>query len=413
MSTKRVVSLPMFVFIAILIAIFFITPSRTFAATVNLLTADNFAVLAGAGITNTGATTITGDVGSSPTPTESGFNTITFISGTNHNDPDPNDAATQQAKTDLNTAYLDAEGRTPTTTYPAIHVLGGGETLTPGVYNDPSSFAVTGTLTLDGGGDPNAVFIFQAGSTLKMNDSSKIVLTGSAQSCNVFWQVGSSATFGTTAGTGIQFIGNLLANTSISDSGGTTVDGRLLAGAVTNTGAVTLKNTTVAKSTCTTPTPTPTPSSSSSSSSSSGGSGGTAAPYCPPLASTIVAPFILESRRISPTNIFFSWGPYSGTNTFNIQYGFEHGIWLYNTDVTGFSTTISALPPDQPIWVQIAGRSSCTIGSYGMSSLVGGTTLILPKSGNIAPIILVIGAGLTLLFAGILDLLKWKLDVDK
>lgn len=69
------------------------------------------------------------------------------------------------------------------------------------------------------------------------------------------------------------------------------------------------------------------------------------------------------------------WGPSSGTNIFNIQYGFEHGKWLYNTDVTGFSTTINNLPPNQPIFVQIAGRNDCRIGGYGVSKLIGGPSL--------------------------------------
>ena len=199
--------------------------------TVLLGRAASFSVLAGSGITNTGPTTIYGDVGTYPTPSETGFSDVTLY-GTNHVD----DAVTQGAKTDLETAYIDAAGRTPTTTYGPIKDLG-GLTLTPGVYNDPSSFAITGTLTLDGEGDPNAVFIFQAGSTLDTaagsagSPASVVSLTNGAHACNVFWQVGSSATIGTYS----IFVGNILALTSIEVKTGATVDGRVLArnGAVT------------------------------------------------------------------------------------------------------------------------------------------------------------------------------------
>lgn len=192
--------------------------------TVLLGTAANFSVLAGSGITNTGPTTIYGDVGTYPTPSETGFGSVTII-GTNHGA----DAVTQQAKTDLLTAYNDAAGRTPATT---IATELGGQTLIPGVYNSASgTFGITGTVTLDGQGDPNAVFIFQMQSTLVTASSSVVFLTNGTHSCNVFWQVGSSATIGTSS----QFVGTILALTSITLTTSATVDGRALAlnGAVT------------------------------------------------------------------------------------------------------------------------------------------------------------------------------------
>jgi hypothetical protein len=192
--------------------------------TVLLGTAANFSVLAGSGITNTGPTTIYGDVGTYPTPSETGFGSVTII-GTNHG----GDAVTQQAKTDLLTAYNDAAGRTPATTIPTEL---GGSTLIPGVYNSLSgTFGITGTVTLDGQGDPNAVFIFQMASTLTTASSSIVFLTNGTHSCNVFWQVGSSATIGTSSA----FVGTILALTSITLTTSATVDGRALAlnGAVT------------------------------------------------------------------------------------------------------------------------------------------------------------------------------------
>jgi uncharacterized repeat protein (TIGR01451 family) len=217
---------------------------------VNLGTATSFAVLAGSGITNTGPTTITGDVGTFPTTTETGFGSVTLI-GTNH----AGDAVTQGAKTDLTTAYNDAAGRGPT-----IPVSGdiGGQTLVPGVYNSASSLGITGTLTLDAEGDPDAVFIFQMVSTLVTASGSNVNLINGAQACNVFWQVGSSATLGT----GSAFRGNILALTSITATTGATVEGRLLA----RNGAVTLDTNTITISVCATPTvaltkvcPVPTP----------------------------------------------------------------------------------------------------------------------------------------------------------
>ena len=198
-------------------------------STVNLGTDSSFAVLAGSGITVAGAvnsTTITGDIGSFPTPSITGLQNV-VLNGVNQ----AGDAVTQQGKTDLVTAYNDAAGRSATTSYGPIFDLG-GQTLAPGVYHDPSSFGITGTLTLDAHGDPNAVWIFQAGSTLITASDSVVSLIDGAQACHVFWQVGSSATLGT----GTDFVGNILALTDITLDTSATVDGRLLA----QNGAVTL-----------------------------------------------------------------------------------------------------------------------------------------------------------------------------
>ncbi len=212
-------------------------------STVGLGTATSFAVLAGAGITNTGPSTINGDVGSFPTTTQTGFGSVTII-GTNHF----GDAVTQGAKTDLVTAYNTAAGSGPT--IPVAADLG-GQTLVAGVYNSASSLGLTGTLTLSG--SSSDVWIFQAGSTLTTATGSSVVLSGGAQSCNVFWQIGSSATIGT----GSAFKGTIIALTSITLTTGATIDGRALA----RNGAVTLDTNTITRSTCAaaaTATPTPT-----------------------------------------------------------------------------------------------------------------------------------------------------------
>jgi hypothetical protein len=203
---------------------------------VGLGTADDFAVLAGESITNTGPTTITGDVGIHPGTSVTGFESVT-LNGELHE----TDAVAEQAKVDLVTAYNDAAGRGPVTT---VATELGGQALTGGVYDSSSgTFGITGTLTLDAEGDPNAVFIFQMESTLITASASDVNLINGAQACNVFWQVGSSATLGT----GSSFSGNILALTSITLNTGATVEGRVLA----RNGSVTLDTNTITRAVCT------------------------------------------------------------------------------------------------------------------------------------------------------------------
>jgi hypothetical protein len=135
---------------------------------------------------------------------------------------------------DLTTAYNNAAGATTTSTLTGTDL--GGLTLVPGAYKFASSAGLTGTLTLDGGGSTTGLWIFQIGSTLTTASSSRVSLINGAQPCDVFWQVGSSATIGTAT----TFVGNILANTSITMTTGATLNGRALAGAITSSGAVTL-----------------------------------------------------------------------------------------------------------------------------------------------------------------------------
>jgi hypothetical protein len=193
-------------------------------APVVLGAANTFAVLAGSTVTSTGGSTVNGDLGISPGSTLTGAPTV---NGATH----LADPAAAQAQLDLTTAYNDAAGRT----VGAITVAGnlGGQTLTPGLYKSTSTLAISsGDLTLDAQGDANAVFIFQMGSTLTTTAGRQVILSGGAKAANVFWQVGSSATLGTTS----VFKGNILALTSITVTTGATVEGRLLA----RNGAVTL-----------------------------------------------------------------------------------------------------------------------------------------------------------------------------
>ena len=184
-------------------------------------------------MTNTGATTLNGDLGTFPTTAITGKSTI-ILHGTNH----AGDAVTQQAKKDLTSAYTTAAGAGPTK---AIPVELGGTTLQPGVYSG-GALGLTGTLTLDGGKNPQGVFIFKAASTLTTASASRVRLIN-VNPCNVYWQVTSSATLGT----GSQFVGTILALTDIHLTTGARVTGRVLA----RNGAVTLQANTISLPSCT------------------------------------------------------------------------------------------------------------------------------------------------------------------
>jgi len=235
-------SIVLFVAVAIGMACTFVGGNRAAAAEapVGLGTAASFAVLGGTTVTNTGPSVISGDVGLSPGTAITGF-PPGIVNGTTH----ATDAVAAQAQIDTTTAYNDAAGRASTATVSADLA---GQTLVSGVYSG-GTLGLTGTVTLDAQGDPNAVFIFQSASTLITASSSVVALINGASACNVFWQVGSSATLGTNS----TFVGTILALTSIAATTGVTVDGRLLA----RNGEVTLDTNTITSSTCTT-TPTTT-----------------------------------------------------------------------------------------------------------------------------------------------------------
>ncbi len=208
-------------------------PAAAATAPVGLGTAGSFAVLAGSTVTNTGPSVINGDLGVSPGTSITGF-PPGLVNGTQHS----TDAVALQAQKDLTIAYNDAAGRAPTATVTADL---GGQTLVAGVYTG-TTLSLTGTLTLDAQGNPNAVFIFQSAKTLITASASRIVLINGADPCNVFFQVGSSATLGTNS----VFVGTILALTSITANTGATVAGRLLA----RNGAVTLDSNTITRPNC-------------------------------------------------------------------------------------------------------------------------------------------------------------------
>ncbi|HUR24375.1 MAG TPA: ice-binding family protein, partial [Acidimicrobiales bacterium] len=208
---------------------------------VTLGTASGYAVLGGQTVTNTGPSVITGELGLSPGSAVPGFPPgVVIPPGTIH----AADPVAGQAQNDLTTAYNTAGGLPCTADLTGQDL--GGLTLTRGVYCFSSSAQLTGALTLDGQGDPEADFIFKTGSSLTTASSSTMLLINQAQPCRVFHQVGSSATLGT----GSQFVGTILALTSITATTGVSVQGRLLA----RNGAVTLDTNTITRPACLPPT---------------------------------------------------------------------------------------------------------------------------------------------------------------
>jgi len=206
--------------------------------------AASFAVLGGSTVTNTGSTVVDGDIGVSPGTAVTGFPPGMIVGGTTH----LNDAVAMQAQSDATTAFNNLAGQACD-----IDLTGqdlGGLTLTPGVYCFSSSAGLTGTLTLDSQGDANAVFVFQIGTAITTASSSSVAMINQGSACNVFWQVGSSATLGTTTA----FVGNILALESITMTTGASLDGRALA----STGAVTMDTNAIDASICLLPPDTPT-----------------------------------------------------------------------------------------------------------------------------------------------------------
>ncbi|MGB6678982.1 MAG: ice-binding family protein [Terriglobales bacterium] len=193
------------------------------AVKINLGTADKFALLGASGITNVSAQTyIIGDVGSSPTPTITGL-TQAQVKGRLFLKSSP---VTAMAQKDLTVAYGEAAGAQCGTDLTGKDL--GGMKLGPGIYCFSSSAGLTGTLTLDAHGNPDSQWVFQIGSTLTTATNSKVVMVlghnqpqplwrKGLRGCNVYWQVGSSATIGT----GSVFVGKILALTSITLDGGT------------------------------------------------------------------------------------------------------------------------------------------------------------------------------------------------
>jgi hypothetical protein len=316
--------------------------------TVNLATASSYAVLAGSTIVNTGASVISGDIGLSPGTAVVGFPPGVQSSGTTQ----VADAQAGVAQSDLTAAYVDAASRTPFSTVSSDL---GGSTLVPGVYQSSSGLSVTGTLTLNGGGDPNAVFIFQAGSTLIAATGSQVVLENGAQACNVFWQVGSSATLGTTS----QFSGSIMALTSITLNTGASVTGRVLA----RNGAVTLDGNNIAVPACSAAVATTTTSTTT-----------TTTTTTLPATTTTVAPTTTTTRR-APTTTTTRRAPATTTTT---------AATTPASTVT--TTTVTAAAPTTT--TTVAPTTTTTVIPSGPPATGQGGTAGRPPSSPRTPLIL-------------------------
>jgi hypothetical protein len=222
-----------FVLLGVLFTLIFASSALAATATVGLGTAASFSVLAGSTVTNTGPTTMFGDLGLSPGSSVTG---APHVLGATHVD----DAVAIEAKNDLTTAYNNAASR-PSSGSAGTDLA--GQTFSPGVRTASSSLLLSsGSVTLNAEGNPDAVFIFQIGSTLITGSNTSVSLINGAQACNVFWQVGSSATLGT----GTRFVGTVMAAASITANTAATIHGRLLA----QTAAVNLDTNTITTSNC-------------------------------------------------------------------------------------------------------------------------------------------------------------------
>jgi hypothetical protein len=231
--------------IALAMVVAFALPAAAQAAPVDLATAGPFVVLGGTTVTNTGPSVLSGDLGVSPGTELKGFELPAVVIGVKH----ATDEVAAKAQLDLTNAYNVAAGLPVLPQNDLSDTDLGERILGPGVYRYNAAALLTGALTLDAEGDPNAEFVFKIGSQLTTESASSVLLVNGASPCNVYWQVGSSADIGTTTA----FQGNLMALTSISLKDGATVLGRMLA----RNGQVSLINNVLTRPLCATGSTTP------------------------------------------------------------------------------------------------------------------------------------------------------------
>lgn len=254
MKTKYEVKSHQVRVISIAISVSFLTaallPAFTSAAgpVITRGTTSTYAILAGSTITNTGTTSLSGtagsDIGLSPGTSFTGSGGVSTLGATHLTD-----TAAATAQLDLTIVYNAALAETVTSTIPTDLV---GSTILPGVYNSAAgTFSNSGNVTIDAGGNANAVFIFKTASTLITSDNSTMTLAGGAQACNIYWQVGSSATLGISS----QLKGSIYADISITANTSAQISGQLLA----RSGAITLDSNVITNDSCVAPVPTPTP----------------------------------------------------------------------------------------------------------------------------------------------------------
>lgn len=350
----------------VLLSVLFITPNTALAAgvTPNLGQAASFSILSSTYTNTVPGTTINGDLGYTTGPQVAPtVNGVTYIGPSTKYTT----AGTDQgvALVDINNQACDfqfADGAidlaTDNTT-PAQAVIG---VYAPGVYctgvaGDANIGA--GGITLDGAG----TYIFKINGALTTTANSVVTLANGASECDVFW----APTEATTLGANSTFVGTDIDASGITIGSTVTWTGRALAYG----GTVTTDVDTLTSTTCTAASTVASTTTTSTSTSYD------IAPCVDDVLTTV--PIIINSSRVSPTSVSLNWGPYTGTDTFTVRYGFENGTWLYSTNVTGFYTTLNDLPANQPIWVQVAERNNCSVGNYSEARLIGGPGL--PNSG--------------------------------
>ena len=386
----------------------FVLPGVAGAAvvpTVQLGAVESFGVLGGSTVTNTGPTTVNAlDVGVSPGPAIVGFPPgIITPPGVEHQ----TDAVASKAQSDALTAFNDAAGRSPAPADKGLTDLT-GRTLQPGVYQ--GNLSLTGTVTLDNSTAPDAVFIFQASSTLITASGSVVKFTTSHASCNVFWQVGSSATLGTHS----TFVGTVLARASVTAQTGATVTGRLLA----STGAVTLDTNLIKTPLCAQPSGSSSSSSTPATSTAGGPTGTSTAPGSGPTGTPGTSTRTSTSRPVTPP-------PNENTSPSNIpvqpptRTSTRRTVPRPPNENTTPSTLALLTTPTGPTTTSTAGTFTTGPGA-AITITEQTTTLTQPSfptgvpagSGPAAPISPVKALGAILLLAGGL-LLLWRVPASR
>ncbi|WP_375482188.1 ice-binding family protein [uncultured Jatrophihabitans sp.] len=354
--------------VALLIAFGTAGSAAAAGAQVDLGTVAAYSVLGGQTVTNTGPSRLNNDLGVSPGTAITGF-PPGRTAGATH----AADAPAEQAQSDLTIAYNDAAGRAKTASVAGDLV---GRTLTSGVYNSTGPLSLSGTLTLNGQGDPNAVFIFQVASTLITASASYINMINGAQACNVFWQVGSSATLGTAS----VFRGSILALTSISVTTDTVVQGRALA----RNGAVTLDNDTFTSPACGTTveaTPSTTTASVTPSTTATGGTATVTATVTGAGSPTGTVVFTSGGTQVGSAPV-----DSTGHATVTIPAGDRAGTKTITATYTGSTTLLPSTSRPTSLTVRAApsSGSSTSPGSPGVTG--GGTSPGTPSPSATSPL---------------------------